>query len=115
MLAKCANPPCFASFRRLEWGTLFRLESDLVGSQSRLTTPEYYWLCPDCSQEMTLRIDRMNGVKVVSHRNKAPGENESPRFVPLDRHDGLLLNGVKFAGQHGRRHRRVSERGGIRI
>jgi len=114
MLAKCANPPCFASFRRLEWGTLFRLESDMVGSQARLTTPEYYWLCPDCSREMTLRIDRKNGVRIVRLREKASGENESSRFVPLDRYDGLLLNGIRFAGQSIRPYRRVSEEGGIR-
>lgn len=98
MLAKCANPPCFASFRRLEWGTLFRLENDRIASQSRLATTEYYWLCPNCSQEMTLRIERKNGVKVVRLRGKAPCESESPRFVPLDRHDRLLLNGIRFAG-----------------
>jgi len=115
MLAKCANPPCFASFRRLEWGTLFRLESDVVASQSRLTIPEYYWLCPNCSQEMTLRIDRKTGVRVVRQREKTPGESESSRFVPLDRHDGLLLNGIKFAGPRVRHHRRVSEGGGIRL
>ena len=56
-----------------------------------------------------------NGVKVVRQREKAPGESESSRFVPLDRHDGVLLNGISFAGPRVRRHRRVSEGGGIRL
>jgi phage terminase large subunit GpA-like protein len=56
MLGKCANPPCSASFRRLGDGSLFRLEPDL---RLRLSTPktEYFWLCPTCSEVMTLRID----------------------------------------------------------
>ncbi len=43
MLGKCTNPSCSISFRYLEEGMLFRLETDPALRWSNPKTPEYYW------------------------------------------------------------------------
>jgi len=43
MLGKCTNPSCSVSFRYLEEGTLFRLETDPALRWSNPKTREYYW------------------------------------------------------------------------
>jgi len=58
MLAKCTNSSCSASFRHLEEGVLFRLETDPTLRSSNPMTPEYYWLCDGCSAAMTLHISK---------------------------------------------------------
>ncbi len=57
MLSKCASPACFANFRYLHEGTVFRLErSDLrietMGEHAR--SVEYFWLCEQCSKRFRL-------------------------------------------------------------
>lgn len=54
MLAKCTNPLCSASSRRLGEGTLFRLETDPILGSGQATG--YFWLCEHCSAGMTLRL-----------------------------------------------------------
>jgi hypothetical protein len=79
MLSKCVNPACSAQFRYLHDGKVFRvdLEERVAGrtplrASSRagvpvnvagpqlLTSgkrPEYFWLCGECSRQMTLGAD----------------------------------------------------------
>ena len=80
MLSKCANPACSAQFRYLHDGKVFRvdLEERAAGrtplrasgpasmpvnvAGPRLLTsgakrPEYFWLCGECCQQMTLGAD----------------------------------------------------------
>jgi hypothetical protein len=42
MAAKCSNPSCFTSFRRLTGGRLFRLESDPPLRSSKCNRVEYF-------------------------------------------------------------------------
>lgn len=58
MLGKCTNPSCSASFRYLEEGILFRLETGPALRLSNPKKPEYYWLCRSCSAAMTLHISK---------------------------------------------------------
>ena len=71
MLSKCANPACSAAFRYLHEGRIFSLA--VPAKRPRMDSPwetagsprvERYWLCPRCSQQMTLRWS--NGAVVVS-------------------------------------------------
>ena len=75
MLSKCANPECSAPFLYFRRGRLFRLETE--GRQDRrrnmggegatgkpLRRIEFYWLCQDCAEKMTLAFDRANGISV---------------------------------------------------
>jgi hypothetical protein len=75
MVSKCANPECSASFRYFHKGRLFRIDTSAgqdrrrtMGRDDELTTPlrrlEFFWLCQDCSQRMTLVYDKESGVTV---------------------------------------------------
>ena len=45
MLTTCANPNCREAFRYLRDGKLFRLQTEVKGSSSEISNPEYFWLC----------------------------------------------------------------------
>lgn len=74
MVSKCANPVCSARFRYLHEGKLFRIErsiekksdpnSSLRDSNSKRPAAyvEFFWLCKDCSQNMTLAFDQNTGM-----------------------------------------------------
>lgn len=74
MLNKCANPACSAKFMYLHEGVLYSF--DYWGAHHRVeqadhdfgkneTVHEYFWLCGQCSWEMTLHPDGDGGVVVV--------------------------------------------------
>jgi hypothetical protein len=58
MLSKCANPECGESFRYLHEGKIFRLspttEVQIEAGMFRPALHERFWLCPRCSQKMTV-------------------------------------------------------------
>jgi hypothetical protein len=67
MLGKCANPMCFASFRKLGSGKLFAFESVVTAKSVGITSnpggaktgraPVFFWLCELCSLTFTLGRD----------------------------------------------------------
>jgi hypothetical protein len=75
MVSKCANPDCSATFRYFHTGKLFQMEC-IAGLDRRrgmgqdpaygkpLRRLEFYWLCEECAQRMTLTFDKENGVEV---------------------------------------------------
>ena len=75
MLAKCANPACFATFRYLHEGRLFLFESKRDAPKrgppadpedtGRSHSPQYFWLCSSCCSAMTVQPDGDHGVTVV--------------------------------------------------
>jgi hypothetical protein len=110
MLAKCANPSCSTPFRYLEAGKLFRLEDDpreALGAHK----PEYFWLCSNCSESMTLRLDESTGVRLVAGGDLGTAVENPVDFVLLDRRKGQLLNTVSF-WSHWPNRRKKSRRGG---
>jgi len=94
MLAKCCNPSCVNPFRYLTDGKLFRLDYDAPVRASVLTKPEYFWLCPICSQTMTLRMCDEGKVIPVALPNSVHVGGGSP-IIP-NRQKGLLLSRVSF-------------------
>jgi len=57
MLSKCVNPECFATFRYLHEGKLFKLECNdprLKDLAVRPSNSEYFWLCSSCADHMTV-------------------------------------------------------------
>lgn len=73
MVSKCANPECAATFRYFHVGKLFRLETETghdrrrsMGGEDAVRKPlrriEFYWLCEDCSQKMTIVFEKGAGV-----------------------------------------------------
>jgi hypothetical protein len=72
MLAKCANPSCSHPFRYLHEGKLYRIElpSEDGGSGAK---SEWFWLCNQCSSQMTLRMEgsKLVAVTLMSARGRA--------------------------------------------
>jgi hypothetical protein len=114
MLAKCVNPMCSTPFRYLESGRLFRLESDPLGPV-RNRAAEYFWLCRNCSGEMTLRIADVGGVEVIPrHEASGRGEDAIP-YVQLDRQHGMILNRINLVCSPARKRRERPIGGPIRV
>ena len=75
MLSKCANPTCSTTFRYLNEGKLYLIDSKAAlvrnGLQAELRyagkscSYEYFWLCSSCCREMTIQIDNKVEVRVV--------------------------------------------------
>lgn len=75
MVSKCANPACGVAFRYLHEGKLFRIERPFQqnsGATSQFADNpipkkpashvEFFWLCRDCSQTMTLSFEKGVGI-----------------------------------------------------
>jgi hypothetical protein len=95
MLAKCTNSSCSASFRHLDEGRLFLLETDPIFGSSKAKTTEHFWLCKDCSAGMTLCLTQEGGVRPTGLR-EALLNGPSVTFVSVNRENGLLLRCVSF-------------------
>ncbi len=58
MLSKCANPECAETFRYLHEGKLFYLattpETETAMAMESPEVRERFWLCAQCSKQMTL-------------------------------------------------------------
>jgi hypothetical protein len=73
MLSKCANRGCSATFLYLHQGKLFRFDTSIetlartpVSEMARaLRRVEFFWLCEQCAQDMTLRYNRETGIRIV--------------------------------------------------
>lgn len=73
MLSKCANPGCTATFLYLHQGKLFRLNvgndtpvsAALSNNAKSVTRVEFFWLCSDCANELTVDYNQVTGVAVV--------------------------------------------------
>ncbi len=98
MVSKCSNPSCAQAFLHLTEGRLFRLEPDsthIAHSDSVLDQPrklEYFWLCGNCSQLMTLRLDEEGNVIIEATAPHAPGSSQNVAII--SRHHGMLLRTV---------------------
>jgi hypothetical protein len=94
MLAKCTNSSCSASFRRLDEGQLFQLETaQTLGASTNLT--EYFWLCGDCLAAMTLRLSQDVRVLPTGLR-EAIYDGPQVALISLNRENGLCLRSVSF-------------------
>ncbi len=112
MLGKCTNPSCSASFRYMEEGILFRLETDPALRLSNPKTPEYYWLCRNCSAAMTLHISKEGKVVPVALLHGVP-HNGDPRrsgFIWPKRENGLILSDVRSSTEKKRGGNRAAGR-----
>lgn len=94
MLSKCANPACEAKLRYLHQGKIFRIDTESLAHTARrakpvvpvmreipfdshhigslpviverggIYRPEYFWLCPECSLDWTIAVQRGSVVVV---------------------------------------------------
>jgi hypothetical protein len=88
MLAKCANPSCSHPFRYLHEGKLYRVELVHVDGGSGPKS-EWFWLCNQCSAQITLRVESSRLIAVTqtpakvkaSSQGKARSTDNSKRLV----------------------------------
>jgi hypothetical protein len=69
MLSKCANPACSTPFRYLRDGKVFEIDSTQqrefqTGAKSARRV-EFFWLCGECSLQLTVVDDHEKGVITV--------------------------------------------------
>ncbi len=64
MVSKCANPNCSTIFRYLHEGRLFHVPGQATKmASSAISHPdEFFWLCSECSQQLTIVVDPGIGV-----------------------------------------------------
>jgi hypothetical protein len=76
MVAKCANPACEARFRYFREGRLFQIERKSDGAAhnggKNGHNVEHFWLCADCSANLTLTIDGDGHVSVQPQPSSHP-------------------------------------------
>jgi hypothetical protein len=70
MLSKCANPACSQPFRYLRDGKLFEIDMKVgsdpaVGERKPSRRVEFFWLCGQCSTELTVVNDKDQGVITI--------------------------------------------------
>jgi len=70
MLSKCANPACSTPFRYLRDGKIFEIDSKREAapeSKDHKATRrvEFFWLCGECSPQLTVINDHEKGVITV--------------------------------------------------
>jgi hypothetical protein len=99
MLAKCTNPSCSASFRHLDEGMLFLLETDPIFGSSTAKATEYFWLCKDCSTGLTLRLTK-DGRVTAGGLPQTLRNGPQVGFVSVNRETGVLLRSVSFLEGH---------------
>lgn len=72
MVSKCANPKCSANFRFFHTGQLFRVEIPVGnqdagkdnGMKKSMRRLEFFWLCDNCSNKMTVAFEKGVGISV---------------------------------------------------
>jgi len=99
VLDKCSNPACLASFRYLNDGRLFRIESDPSSASTCLKKSEYFWLCRKCALAVTLRLAEDATVQMVRRHDHLPAAKNGVDFITVDRKDGLVLSCLNFLGE----------------
>ena len=76
MVTRCANPECSRPFLYFREGRLFSIELEEEARHCGVTAAdefrssrhgtEFFWLCADCSRQLTLRCRRTDGkLKIV--------------------------------------------------
>jgi hypothetical protein len=78
MLSKCANPDCNTPFHYLREGRLYQIDAasgaerdaapPSVNEPKRPHKVEFFWLCGQCAQSMTLTYQRGKGVIAIPMR-----------------------------------------------
>jgi len=71
VLSKCANHGCSNPFLYLGLGKLFHFPRSERGESQNLRSMEAFWLCGQCSRQLTLQWRRDAGVIAVPLNREA--------------------------------------------
>lgn len=100
VLSKCSNSHCAAVFRKLNEGKVFVLEND-GAARIHQSRREYFWLCPDCSSKMTLRLGEGRKVLAILLPHVLQHKPDEVSVFSQDRKDGLILRSLSFPQARG--------------
>jgi len=95
MLSKCTNPSCSASFNYLDDGRLFLVETEPTLDSCRVNAREYFWLCKECSTEMTLRL-APDGRVTATRLRETLRNGPQVAFASVSRENGRLLRSINL-------------------
>ena len=95
MLAKCTNPSCWASFRHLADGRLFRLETEPRFPSPNPRETEYFWLYEACSAGTTLHLT-LDGRVVATELASLLCNGLHVALNAIDREHGAFLRSISF-------------------
>jgi len=98
MLAKCSNPSCFTSFRYLNKGALFCLETDPPAGEKSGPT-QYFWLCERCSATMTSTLTENQIVVAIPLPERTRRVYSGISLMSSDRKKRLLLRSISLLSE----------------
>ena len=58
MLSKCAHPTCFAQFRYLHEGRVFKVRLPAFARHVGTHRIEHFWLCEECARSLTIVFEK---------------------------------------------------------
>jgi len=76
VLSKCAHPACFAQFRYLRQGKVFKVRMPVPADRSGEHRVEYFWLCENCAQAFKVVLKDGAVMTVPLHLQLTAGEAE---------------------------------------
>ena len=76
MLSKCAHPVCFAQFRYLRHGKVFKVRMPVAADPSSEHRVEYFWLCDNCAQAFKVVLRDGAVMTVPLYLQLRAGESE---------------------------------------
>jgi len=69
-------------------------------------TPQYYWLCRNCSAEMTLHVSPEGKVMPLALQRQFGDFSRESDFISPERREGLLLSSTNCSSETHRRRAR---------
>jgi len=76
VLSKCAHPACFAQFRYLRQGKVFKVRMPSPAYRRGEHRIEYFWLCENCAQAFKVVLKDGAVITVPLHLQLTAGEAE---------------------------------------
>jgi hypothetical protein len=58
LLSKCAHPTCFAQFRYLHEGRVFKVRMPAFARHAGTHRIEHFWLCERCARSLTIVFEK---------------------------------------------------------
>jgi len=93
MITACANPACNRPFHYLRGGRLYRFDlrapqfrgkglSNAISEAAHDRTTLFFWLCKQCSANLSLRFEPNTGITIVPLACRREARQRAPVVIP---------------------------------